>query len=777
MKRVAKCLGRLLALLAAVTLLALGYLHAFGLPEFLKRPLLRQLAQRGIAAQFASIRLDLFRGVVATGAALADATAPEQTLAQIDELELKFNLRRLLRGQPTILDAIRIANAVLSVPTPPDEHGAEQFTASDAYATFRFEDDGTIGIDRLTGLYCGIQLNVTGRLKPRAITETPPPPEKPAEQRSPFVFVTKTVRELNRIHVTRPPQLDLDFDVELARPLAGRATIRLRGSAIEYRNVHIDHAAVDIEMNDGAIEFHQCLARLNGGEIAITGRYDIAMGRFDLQFSSSTDPTGFAPLLPPAWADALRELHVRENPTIVARYRLSPETGPQPQLLGFVHTGPLSMRGVPFDCIRFDFEHHGPDLQLAGIEILAAGGVLTGQLRYNIEKRSFQYQLHSTLDPVPLLPLLPRFMKRIVEPAAFGTPPEITAVVEGTFLNPTALAYDVQIRAGRCRYRGVALETVSATLQLRHSRLNVPDLYIKRPEGTLQGRLLADFAQPRLEFKLDSTANPGALAALLGEDAARAMAPYRFGPSTVGRAEGVIDFEDQSRSAWSAELFNEGFSYWKFTADRLRAQLLFTNSTLRVENFEADFYDGKLQGRAEFAFASPQVHYRFDVHAERADLNKMLHAMTGKPSRVTGLLNAAVHLQGRGNDPATLSGSGHLDISDGVLWEAPLFGIFSQILGTTKATSARATFSIADKTVRTDDLEIAAGAFTARSHGELQFNGKLDFRVQAQFLRAWPGIGWIGRILGQILEYKVGGTLADPSYRPVNLPKELLPHG
>ena len=147
-----------------------------------------------------------------------------------------------------------------------------------------------------------------------------------------------------------------------------------------------------------------------------------------------------------------------------------------------------------------------------------------------------------------------------------------------------------------------------------------------------------------------------------------------------------------------------------------------------------------------------------------------------KKSRVTGTLSGHMNLSGQGSDLATLRGNGNLEITDGVLWEAPLFGIFSQILGNTKATNAKATFTIADQAVVTDDLEIQADPFTATSHGKVGFNGSLDFRVKAQFLRAWPGINILSAILGQILEYKVGGTIDKPNYRAIRLPKELLPH-
>jgi hypothetical protein len=133
-------------------------------------------------------------------------------------------------------------------------------------------------------------------------------------------------------------------------------------------------------------------------------------------------------------------------------------------------------------------------------------------------------------------------------------------------------------------------------------------------------------------------------------------------------------------------------------------------------------------------------------------------------------------LTGQGSDFASLKGAGNLEVTDGVLWEAPIFGIFSQILGNTKATEATATFSIARDLVKTDDMKIAAGAFTASAGGQVGFDGKMDFRVQAQFLRAFPGVNILTFVLGEILEYKVGGTIDHPVYRAVHLPKELLPH-
>ena len=776
MKFLYRLFVRFLIVVIVLSLLSLGYLHFYGFPDFLKEYLVSELYRAGYATQFGSIRLDIFRGVVATDATFADAKTPDQPLAQIDELELQFSLTRLMHKQ-SVIRAIHIANAVIAIPTPPDENGPARFTASDAYATFQFADDGSIQVNRLTGVYCGIRLNVSGRIKPRSAT---PINQATANVSTgggrPFLFLTKALREINQIQVTLPPQLDLDFDIDLAQPLAGHVVAKLRGSQLQYRNLQLTSAAADVEMTDGAIVLSRCEASLYGGEVDLHGRYDITMGQFDVSLSSSTDPAALVPLFIKGAGPILRDLHVEENPKIEARYRLSPETGSLPELTGTVEMGGLTFRGVEFRTIKFTFEDRGPQAKFNGVEVVTPEGRLDGKGEYNIESSDFAYEFDSTIDPTKLLPLMINGeVRKIVEPAWFETPPHIVAKVSGDFVDPDALAYDARVDAYRCSYRGVGLESATARLKLRESRLDVEDLELERREGGVHGMLFADFNRHRVNFDLGAKANPSEIVGLLGEKAVKIMTPYRFGPRTEANARGVVDFDNPTGTVWTARVANEGFSYWKFTADRAQATLVFTNDAMQINDFDADFYSGKLKGRAAFVFSQGDPSYSFDFSVDRVDVNSVLSATEDHESKVTGLLTGQATISGRGNDLSNLNGAGQLNVTDGVLWQAPVFGIFSEILGKTKATRAQASFTIANQAVSTEDMQIAAGAFTAQSRGQLGFDGKLDFRVQAQFLRAWPGIGWISPLIGKLLEYKVGGTIGDPKYRPVNLPKELLP--
>lgn len=814
-------LGKTIGALLVVALLSLAYLHEVGFPSWLTNIVAGQLRRAGIAAQFGSIRLVLLRGVVATNVVLADAAKPDTPLARIDELSLHWNWQRLLHRRNAV-DTLQIDNARVAVPTPSDGISTEFFTAANASTVVLFADDGTIHLERLTGVYCGIKLQVKGTFKPRAASAAPAPgkPEtgRPREvsiaQR--FVGVTKVVRELNRLHGTFPLELAVDFAADLGQPFAAQqARARLRGAGLQYRGVKADSVAVDVQLTNGVIEVQQCDMKLYDGAVTVTGRYDVVAGQFDLQMTSTTDPTAFAPVLPASAANELRQLKLERNPKIVARLVLSPETGSLPQLQGTVETGGLEFHGIKFNSIQFAVASKERELFFSDAVVVTPEGRLTGHGQIHVESTDFAYEIDSTLDPTKLLQVMTPMMRRWVGPCWFGTSPHVIAKVCGDFVDSDMFAYDAVVTAGRCSYRGVPLERASASLRLRRNKLDVSNLVLGRQDGELRGELTADFSAQRLKFNGHSTADPAPMAALLGSKAAKTMEPYRFGSNTTAQATGIVDFADPKQTAWTAQLANDGFAFWKFKTDHGEGTLVFTNEVLQmqlagngltwwklkadratanlsasagaaqVDDFAADLSGGKLRGKATFTGADTNMEYRIELGAEHCDLHKTLESIRGKPGEASGSLTGHIELQGRGSDLAAMQGKGHVEIADGVLAEVPLFGVFSQILnslaaglGSTKITSAQCAYTVADQAVKTDDLIVDAGAFTLRAHGKAKFDGKLDFRVKLQFLRLLPGFNLLWDIIiGNIFEYKVGGTLSAPNYRPVNLPSEIMPHG
>ena len=475
-KRFLKFVGTLLLVVILAGIVCLVYLNVYGFPAFLKDYVVGQLARSGYAFQFSSIRLDWLRGVIASDAVLADAKAPEQPLARIDEVQLHWNWQRMIHRQ-TAIDALRIANATVSVPTPSDEVGPAQFTASKAYATLHIGDDGVIEVDQLTGVYCGIALRVTGRVKPRATApETAPKKAEPGKSR--LAIVTKALRELNSLQITRPPQLDLDFDIDLSQPLMGRVKARLMANDFTYRRLQVQSASVIVNMHDGAVEVPECVVKIDDGEVSLGGRYDVAEGRFDLHLKSTIDPTVLAIALPPEAAKAASQVRFFENPTILAGYTLSPATGIVPILQGRVETGGMEIRGVVFRSVRFGFVNQGPEIKIADAMIVTPEGHLTGHGQYQMESSDFTYAFDSTLDPRRLVPLMTPLMQKIVEPSWFETPPHIVASVAGDFVDPDAFAYDapahggsMQLSRGRSERRLGQLASATRQARCREPRV------------------------------------------------------------------------------------------------------------------------------------------------------------------------------------------------------------------------------------------------------------------------------------------------------------------
>ena len=779
MKTFFKLVGAGVLLLLGGLVAGVVYLDRHDFPPAVVRHVEAQFLQRGIAAHCKSIRLEILRGVIATDAALADAREPDHVLARIDRLQIEWDWHRLLRGENAIND-LRIANANVAVPTPADEIGPEVFTASDAAATLRFPEDGVIQIDQLTGIYCGIRMRMHGRIKLR--TAGTLAGKKSLTGQSQFVFITKALRELNNLRGPHLPQLDVTFDLDLADPIGSHVTAKLGATNVTYRKIEVGTLAVAVEMRDGAIDIHEARLGIGTGELAVNGRYDVAGGGFDLHLTSSLDPNLFLPTLPVAAQTALRDFRVLAPPRISARYLLSADTGIVPLLQGRMEFGALELRTVPFRSVAFSFEMRGPLIKVSDAQIVMAEGQLTGRGQYHIETSDFQYDLDSTLDPCKLLPLMFPGPRQIVEPAWFETAPHISATVRGDFVDPDAFAYDATLSMGRCAYRGVAFNAAAGQLQLRHNQLDARGLRLRRHEGDITGSLRTDFTTHRVNFDLDVTASPLETAPLLGPKADALMRVYRFGPHTAATAQGLLDLDVPANSAWRAHVSNEGFAYWKLALDKATADLVATNNTLTIENFEADCYGGKLFGKAQFSLANDAA-YRFDFVTERVAVQKLFAAIHGQPSKTTGFLTGQASLTGAGRDLATIKGAGKLTVEDGVLWEIPAFGILSHILndiapgiGSAEATKATAAFTIADQAVKTDDLKISAGAFELTSHGKVGFDGALDFRVQGQFLRSLPGINILTWFLKNIFEYKIGGTIGNYTYRPVNLPKEILPH-
>jgi hypothetical protein len=124
-------------------------------------------------------------------------------------------------------------------------------------------------------------------------------------------------------------------------------------------------------------------------------------------------------------------------------------------------------------------------------------------------------------------------------------------------------------------------------------------------------------------------------------------------------------------------------------------------------------------------------------------------------------------------------------LQDGLIWEVPVFGLFSPILnavkpgaGNSKAKEATAMFIITNSVIFTSDLRIYASGMRLNYDGTVDFDTRINGRMEAELFRDMPGLGQIvSKVLWpvtKLFEYKISGTLSKPKSEPVFIPKIIM---
>ena len=126
-----------------------------------------------------------------------------------------------------------------------------------------------------------------------------------------------------------------------------------------------------------------------------------------------------------------------------------------------------------------------------------------------------------------------------------------------------------------------------------------------------------------------------------------------------------------------------------------------------------------------------------------------------------------------------MEGYGKVDLRDGLIWNIPIFGIFSPVLnglspglGNSRASAGTGNFTITNGVIRSDDLEIRTTATRLQYRGTVDLQGQVNARVEAELLRdmriVGPLVSTIFWPVTKLFEYKVTGSLSEPKIAPVN---------
>ena len=450
----------------------------------------------------------------------------------------------------------------------------------------------------------------------------------------------------------------------------------------------------------------------------------------------------------------------------------------------------LAVQGVAFDRATGRFSHTNLVWRVQNGRFSRPEGGVDLELTSREQGAKQSVRLLSTIRPEALAPLLGDDAEKVFGMVRFPVPPLIEGVAEIDKQEPERSTFRGRLATTNVHVREVDTGHVSAGLDLAWPWVRFEDVRIERGTQWL--------AAPLLLFNLEDhmlsisngigQADVEPVARIIGPKTWGMLSAYEFlaPPRVVINGITPVHEEDRPKANLHFQIEGERFRWKYFNIGRLSGSARWTGNGLLLTNLAALAYDGTVGGSAEFDFRDDgEADFRFRANVDDVDLKTVLNDL-GVTNRVEGRLSGNLTItDGSTHRPTGWNGFGQASLTNGFLWDYPLFAFLSPVVnvlapgaGRDAARSAQGTYAITNNVIFSDNLEIRAAALRLNYRGSVGFDHRLNARVEATLLRdTWivgPLLSFALSPFSKVFEYRVSGTLSEPVMEPVYVPGFLM---
>ncbi|HKQ37640.1 MAG TPA: AsmA-like C-terminal region-containing protein [Verrucomicrobiae bacterium] len=543
--------------------------------------------------------------------------------------------------------------------------------------------------------------------------------------------------------------------------------------------------------------------KIEEGGLRGAGSFNATNRQAEFSATSDVDPHRISPLLPESARNWLTNYQWQAAPKVqvngqltlpVTTNKLNWTADVMPHVFaeGAFELGPCRYRAVAMDSAKSKFWLSNSVFCLPALELRRGDGSARGTYTSMPATRDFHWLISSRMDPKILRPLFPSDAEQqafgLVE---FGSLPRISGQLWGRWGDPSRLGAIASVEVTNFTVRGQAAQVARAGITFTNMVLDIVEPEVIRPnEQGNASRISIDLADQRIYFtNVHGNLDPYAVSRAIGQSASNAIAPYVFSVPPEITVNGVLDIKSGRREDDMHFLINGGPFYWDpFHVHRIGGRIHWAGYNLLLNDLVAQLHGGQASGDARFEIATNGP-TRFQFHTEWSDidLRSLIKDLSTKTNNLEGIVrgNLQITSANTGN-PKSWNGRGMVELKDGLLWDFPMFGVFSPMLnafvpglGNSRARDGAASYIITNSVIHTTDLEINATAMRMRFSGTIDFDRRIDGRMEAELLRNTPVIGLvISKILWpvtKLFEYRITGPLEQPKTEPLYvIPKIIL---
>jgi len=446
--------------------------------------------------------------------------------------------------------------------------------------------------------------------------------------------------------------------------------------------------------------------------------------------------------------------------------------------------------GVPADWAHTHVTYtnmvwHLPDLQAGN-----GPGLLRLEHIADDRSRDYLFRFHSTLDPRLLRPLLATNVQRGFDYAAFTERPVVSGEVWGRWRRQDLIGVSAHVAATNFTFRGQHMD--SLTTDLRYTNRVVeffnPHVFRESTQTVTAAGVLLDLDARRVYFTNGfSTAEPQVIANCIGPKTGEGFKPYQFHEPPTVRVEGYAPLKTPGEADLRFTVAGGPFSWWRFNLPQVAGNVRWRGDSLSLTDMKLAFYEGHAEGDAHFSFAgNPGTDFRFFMNVTDARLERLVPDLFTQTNHLEGAVSGVLSVTNANSaDPNSWSGWADCRLRDGLIWEMPVLGLFSDPinaitpgLGRSRISEAAGRVAITNSVLRFERMEMRSPLLRLQFRGTVDLAGKIDAIVEAEPLRdAWlvgPLLRLTLKPMTKMFEYKVTGTLGKPKKEPLYLPTRML---
>lgn len=544
--------------------------------------------------------------------------------------------------------------------------------------------------------------------------------------------------------------------------------------------------------------FHSAL-QARAGEGAVTSVADLRMAdrRLDFKVAAVLPIEELVPLLATNAqrvlaghkTEAMPRLQTAGTVILPVWINLQPdwrgEVLPTLSLSGMLEGGKGSYRGVTYNAIYALFEFTNQVLRAPEIRLARSEGSLQADLSSDTRTGAIRCRVRSGIDPQALQPLLSaRARSNTLDLFEFTQPPSIEAVLMTRGGAGRSLGLEAEVALTNLAFRSQTISSCTARVLYTNALVSILHPVVLRPgeRGEAEG-IGIDLERRRL-YLTNATGNlaPHAIAKAIGPITYRDVSPYLFDVPPQARVEGSVPIGHSDLTENMRFDIDGGVFRWrKFAFDQIRGTVFWRSNTVTLTNIQARWCSGDMGGWL-FVDFSPTNTDLLSFHAtlHEAGLRAIVRQMNpSRSNRLEGLLSGELNITRAdlSNDLSWM-GYGYAHLTNGLVWDLPLFGVFSPVLnafipglGNSRARHADAIFGITNSVIHSRDLEIRATMMRMQFRGTVDFAEHVEGRMEAELLRDLPALGFvISKVfwpVTKLFEYRVTGKLANPKTEQV----------